>query len=438
MTDVKQAATATVRSRWLPLYLGLVVAFSAAVGAVAWLLLPQPELGPLLLLCLMGVVSFQIRGADPGMKVSFSFVSIILVASAALVGVFGAWVVGSVSLLIDRRQPRWSATMFNGAMTGLLGAAAGLTYRELGGAEGAGMLGMNTAALGIHVGLPLLAADVVACLVNAVLLSGVMHLDTGVPFGIQVRRVVSGTGVAYVGYGVIGLLFVILWFPGGLGAFSALLVVAPLLAARWAFIQYGEELRSHERTVDTLVTALGTKEPSAVDRSHRVANFAEWIAEEMGLAPGQIGTVRYAATLHEIGHLALPTRLLRRAAGSLNQGERRAIEGHCIVGARMIEGIDFLEDARSGIQHQCERFDGSGRPDALRGTAIPVAARVVAVAAAIDEVLREPEAAVVSVSDMEKALRSDPGRFDPEVVDAALAALDKHRWPASLPVEVAS
>ena len=67
--------------------------------------------------------------------------------------------------------------------------------------------------------------------------------------------------MAYVGYGMIGLLFVILWFPAGLGAFSALLVLAPLLAARWAFIQYGEELRSHERTVDTLVTALGTKEP---------------------------------------------------------------------------------------------------------------------------------------------------------------------------------
>lgn len=438
MTDVKKAATATVRSRWLPFYLALVVTFSVATGVVSWVTLPQPALGPLLLLSLMGVVSFHTRGADPGVKIGFSFISIILVASAALVGVFGAWVVGTVSVLVDRRQPRLSATMFNAAMSGLLGVAAASTYRALGGATGTAMVGMNSVELGLRVGLPLFAADVVACVVNALLLAGVMHLDSGVPLALQVRRVLSGTGVAYVGYGVIGLLFVILWFPAGLGAFSAILVLAPLLAARWAFIQYGEELRSHERTVDTLVTALGTKEPAAVEHSRRTADLAEWIAEELGLAPAQIGTVRYTATLHEIGHLGVPTRLLRRAPGSLNPRERRVIEGHCIIGAHMIEGIDFLEDASSGIRHQCERFDGTGRPDGLGGAAIPIAARVVAVAAAIEDVLREPEVGVVPRSDVETALRSDIGRFDPEVVDAALVALDKHRWSASSTAEVVS
>ena len=439
MTDVSQAATATVRSRWLPAYLALVVATSIATGVVSWLVLPRPELGPLLLLCLMGIVSFQIREPDVGLRISFSFLSIILVASAAIVGVFGAWVVGSVSMLIDRRQPRWTATMFNAAMCGLLGAAAALTYRLLGGAEGSGMTHMSTAELGLHVGLPLLAADVVGCLVNASLISGVLHLDQGIPFGVQLRRVLSGSGVAYVGYGIIGLLFVILWFPAGLDAFSALLVLAPLLAARWAFIQYGEELRSHERTIDTLVTALGTKEPAAVDRSRRAAVLAEWIAEELGLPPGQIGTVRYAATLHEIGHLGVATRLLRRSPSSLSPTERRVIDGHCVVGARMIEGIDFLEDARSGIRHQHERFDGTGRPDGRAGHDIPVAARIVAVTTAIDDVVRDPGAApVLSIADVAGRLRADPGRFDPDVVTAAVVALDKHGWPASAPAEVAS
>jgi HD-GYP domain-containing protein (c-di-GMP phosphodiesterase class II) len=436
---VSQAATATVRSRWLPAYLAAVVATSLAIGALSWLLLPQPKLGPLLLLCLMGIVSFQIREPDVGLRISFSFLSIILVASAAIVGVSGAWMVGAVSMLIDRRQPRWSATMFNAAMSGLLGAAAALTYRLLGGVEGAGMVGMDTFELGRHVGLPLLVADVVACLVNAVLLSGVIHFDKGIPFGIQLRRVLSGSGVAYVGYGVIGLLFVILWFPAGLGAFSALLVLAPLLAARWAFIQYGEELRSHERTVDTLVTALGTKEPMAVDRSRRAAVLAEWIAEELGLTPSQIVTVRYAATLHEIGHLGVATRLLRRDPASLSPTERRVIDGHCVVGARMIDGIDFLEDARSGIRHQYERFDGGGRPDGRVGQAIPIAARIVAVTTAIDGALHDPDAGPsMPVAALARRLRSDPGRFDPEVVAAAVVALDKHGWPVFAPAEVAS
>ena len=421
MTDVSKTAAATVRSRWLPGYLALVVAASVAVGVLSWLLLPRPAVGPLVLLCIMGLVSYQIREADVGLRISFAFLSIILVASAAIVGVFGAWVVGSLSMLIDRRQPRWTATMFNAAMSGLLGAAGALTYRMLGGAPGDDMTHMSAAELATQVGLPLLAADVVGCLVNAGLLSGVIHLDQGTPFGIQVRRVLSGSGLAYIGYGIIGLLFVILWFPAGLGAFSALLVMAPLLAARWAFIQYGEELRSHERTIDTLVTALGTKEPPAVERSRRAAAHAAWVAEELGLTPGQIGTVRYAATLHEIGHLGVATRLLRRPEDSLTLAERRAIDRHCVMGARMIEGIDFLEDARSGIRHQHERFDGSGRPDGLAGENIPVAARIVAVVTAVESVMHDLEGGrMVSIADVTRRLRSDPGRVAPHVVAAPL------------------
>ena len=439
MNDVSKATPVTVRSQWLPAYLGLVLALSLATGALAWLQLPRPELGPVLLLCLMGILSFQIRELDVGLRIGFSFLSIILVASAAISGVFGAWVVGFVSMLVDRNQRRWSATMFNAAMSGLLGAAGAMTYALLGGVEGEGMLGMDTAELAGTVGLPLLAADIVACLVNAVLLSGVIHLDQRVPFGVQLRRVLTGSGVAYIGYGIIGLLFVIMWFPAGLGAFSALLIMAPLLAARWAFIQYGEELRSHERTIDTLVTALGTKEPAAVDRSHRAAALAEWVAEELGLPPGQIGTVRYAATLHQIGHLGVATRLLRRPLESLSPAERRVLDRHCVMGARMIEGIDFLEDARSGIRHQHERFDGAGRPDGLAGDDIPVAARIVAVVAAVERSLRDPVAGQPpAVGDIARQLRLDPGRFDPEVVAATIVALDKHGIPARSASEVSS
>jgi HD-GYP domain-containing protein (c-di-GMP phosphodiesterase class II) len=156
------------------------------------------------------------------------------------------------------------------------------------------------------------------------------------------------------------------------------------------------------------------------------------VAEELGLPPGQIGTVRYAATLHEIGHLGVATRLLRRPVESLTPAERRIIDRHCVMGARMIEGIDFLEDARSGIRHQHERFDGSGRPDGLEGDGIPVAARIVAVVTAVEDVMHTLEGGrPVSVADVMRRLRSDPGRFDPDVVSATVVVLDKHGWPAT-------
>jgi HD-GYP domain-containing protein (c-di-GMP phosphodiesterase class II) len=431
-------SAATTRSRWLPGYLAAVVLVSVLTGVLAWFTTGPPDVGPLLLLCLMGLVSFQVREPDVGLKISFSFLSIILVASAAIVGTFGAWVVGTVSMVVDRRQRRWSATMFNAAMSGFVGAASAQVYALLGGREGKSTVGLPPAELATAIGWPLLAADVAACLVNAALLSGVIHLDQGIPFWIQLRRVLSGSGLAYIGYGVIGLLFVILWFPAGLGPFSALLVMAPLLAARWAFIQYGEELRSHERTVDTLVTALGTKEPAAVDRSRRAATLAEWIAEELALPPGQIGTIRYAATLHEIGHLGVPTRLLRRPAEALTESEQRIVARHCVTGARMIEGIDFLEDARSGVRHQQERFDGHGRPDGLTGADIPIAARVLAVVTSVEALTSDPGRPADTSAELYRRLTADEGRFDPAVVAAAWAALEKHGLPTAVGTAAAS
>src|SRR3954451_11408182 len=112
---VTKVPAASSRSPWLPAYLATVVVGSLVIGAILWFTASRPDPGPLILLCLMGILSFQIREPDVGLRVSFSFLSIILVSSATIVGTLGAWVVASVSMLIDRRQPRWTATMFNAA-----------------------------------------------------------------------------------------------------------------------------------------------------------------------------------------------------------------------------------------------------------------------------------------------------------------------------------
>jgi len=420
-------------SRLLPYYIAFVVVLALALGVVSWVFGRHPDPAPLVLLVAMGILSFNLREPDVTSRIGFSFLSIILLASGAILGPFGAWFVGMVSVVVDRdRKTRWFQNLFNVAMNGIIGAAGAWAYVLSSGAENLDEVA-GLANLTIEVGLPLMVADVVQCITNAVLLSGVIHLYQRVPFGVIVRRVLVSSGVAYVGYGIIGFLFVILWFPADLGAFGAALIIAPLLAARWAFIQYGEELRSHERTVDTLVTALGTKEPSAVARSRRAAQLAEWLAEELGLGPHQIGTVRYAATLHEIGHLGVPTRLLRRPSESLTEAERRVVARHCVMGARMIEGIDFLEEARSGIRHQQERYDGNGRPDGLCGNDIPVAARIVSVVTAVEDLATGPfDHSSVPAAELLRPLHRDPGRFDPAVVTATRAALEKHGWQAAV------
>ena len=410
-------------------FIVLTVAASIAIGVYTYREYGLPDLGPLVILAAMGTLSYRLREPDVGSRTAFSFNSIILLAAGVIVGPFGAWLVGLVSMATDRGRLRWAQTIFNVAMTGVIGAVGALAYLFAGGERDlASMSGAITITR--EVGIPILVADVVGCLTNAVFLAGVIHFYQGVPFTVMVRRVLSGSGWAYVGYGIIGFLFVVLWFPADLGPFSAVLILAPLLAARWAFIQYGDELRSHRRTLDTLVTALGKKEPAAVERSRRTATLAEWLAEDLGLGPHQIGTVRQAGTLHEIGHLAVPTRTLRRPVEDLSPQELRMLAAHGVVGARMIEGIDFLDEARSGIRHQHAYFDDRGGPGSLSGTDIPLSARVVSVAACFTA-LTQPDGDGQPMTPEQglQFLDADSGRFDPAVLASLRSVLAKHEWP---------
>ena len=103
----------------------------------------------------------------------------------------------------------------------------------------------------------------------------------------------------------------------------------------------------------------------------------------------------------------------------------------------MIEGIDFLDEARSGIRHQHAYFDGRGGPSTLGGTDIPLSARIVAVAACFTA-LTQPQGNGEAVTPEQgiQLLDADSGRFDPAVLASLRSVLTKHDWPP--PDEAAS
>jgi HD-GYP domain-containing protein (c-di-GMP phosphodiesterase class II) len=103
---------------------------------------------------------------------------------------------------------------------------------------------------------------------------------------------------------------------------------------------------------------------------------------------------------------------------------------HGVVGARMIEGIDFLDEARSGIRHQHEYFDGRGSPAALGGNAIPLSARIVAVAACFTALTqRDEDGQAMTPEQGLQLIDADSGRFDPAVLASLRSVLTKHGWP---------
>ena len=203
--------------------------------------------------------------------------------------------------------------IFNSGMFALQGVVGGWVYILLRGPTPLADL-HGPGELLLWVGLPLMAADVAQMLVNAVLLSGVVRLSSGVPPRRFIVQILSNSGIAYIGYGFIGFLFVVLWLPADVGAFSAVLILAPLMVARWAFVQFGEEQRAHERAFSALVTAVETKDPFARGHSARIAQLAEWMAAPLAMGAQEAQALRFSAMLHDVGKVGVPTRVLRLGA----------------------------------------------------------------------------------------------------------------------------
>ena len=407
----------------------VVFSSSLALLAISWVWAGPPhDVVALGILAVLGIASWTLRETSVGQRVQISFTSIVMLAAAVLVGPVGAGIVGIVSTLVALGPDKPIVRVFNIGMFGWMATVGAVVYRLAGGAPHAdGVAG--AAQLLLRVGLPLILADVAQCLTNAVALSLVMRVANGVPVRMHAWKLLSTMGPAYIGYGVIGFLYVVLWVPARVGWFSSVLVLAPLFVARWAFVQYGEEFRAHERTLRALVTAVETKDPHNAGHSERVAKLSEWLAEAIGLGHKEIQEIRTSGMLHDIGKVGVPTRLLRPRR-DLNDEELAVFADHAHDGVDLVRGIDFLEGSVDGIAHHHERWDGGGYPDGLAGQAIPLVARIVAVADTFDALTttRAYRAAFTVDQAHAEVERRAGTQFDPQIVEALGRVLVRHDW----------
>jgi putative nucleotidyltransferase with HDIG domain len=386
------------------------------------------DLVTLAVLSVLGVVGAASQEHNVGGRIGFSFASIILLAAVALTGPFGAAIVGAATYLLVVNKQRPEVGVFNIGMTSAIGAAGGFVYLMAGGSTRVSDV-RGLGPLALHVGLPMMLADVAICLLNAVILAGIVRLTQGTPMRRFVLGMLGTSGPAYIGYGLIGFLFVILWVPAGVGPASAVLILAPLFVARWAFVQYGDEQRAHERTLSALVAAVETKDLYTRGHSERVASLCDLMAGSLALSHQDTEALRFAGILHDIGKLAIPTRVLRKA-DQLSGEDLASIATHAARGVEMIRDIEFLGASTEAILHHHERTDGTGYPSGMRGDEIPLLARIIAVADAFDSLTTSHfhrEALTVEQALTELHLRAGT-QLDPLVVGALERVLVRHVW----------
>jgi putative nucleotidyltransferase with HDIG domain len=183
--------------------------------------------------------------------------------------------------------------------------------------------------------------------------------------------------------------------------------------------------RSYRTTLEALATALDTRDSETLGHSLRVAAYTVAVARRMGVGEPDLTDIYRGALLHDVGKIGVPDAILRKP-GRLTPEEWNEMRRHPELGYRILEGVDFLERAREIVLSHQERFDGQGYPRGLRGTDIPLGARIFAVVDTMDAMTSDrPYRKARSYDEARAEIRRHSGtQFDPEVVRTFLAIGD--------------
>ena len=181
-----------------------------------------------------------------------------------------------------------------------------------------------------------------------------------------------------------------------------------------------EKRQGYESILLAYDSALSLKDTYTGGHGRRVAHYTRLIAGAMGLPEAEVDSIGQAALLHDLGKIGIPDRILIKPE-RLTREEFAVVQKHPAAGADILRTIAPLRRHAKAVRHHHERFDGSGYPDGLRGTDIPVAARIIAVADAFDALgsNRSYRRGVSAEQALDIIAQAGGSHFDPEIVAAA-------------------
>lgn len=178
------------------------------------------------------------------------------------------------------------------------------------------------------------------------------------------------------------------------------------------------------QTMRTFAGMIDAKDPYTKGHSARVSIYAQELGKRLGMNKDEIRNLGYIALMHDCGKIGVPDNVLTKPA-KLDAEERKIVEEHTTRGGYVLENFTAIEGIRDGALYHHERYDGKGYPTGLKGSDIPLCARIICVADAYDAMNsdrcyrpRMPREKIV------KELDDNAGKqFDPDVVAHMLSML---------------
>jgi diguanylate cyclase (GGDEF)-like protein/putative nucleotidyltransferase with HDIG domain len=415
------------------------------------------------LIGLLAVIALVAGGQALSLELDGGTISVSAVgalAGAALFGFQAALPLAIAIAAVDwsaRRTPAYQL-MFNVGALSLASLAAAAVFQ--GGGNGGTIDTLVTAAAG-------LAAGGIYFVVNTGLLAGAMALEGHDSWRRLWTERFSWLLPHYVAFGAVGGAIALAY--GAIGLIGLAVFVLPLLLMRKTMAAYlghteksTKKLREAAETIhnqnvsleqanrllkerstaamQSLSATVDARDAYTAGHSRRVQQLALAIGRELGLSQAELDLLGHAALFHDIGKLAIPDAILLKPS-RLSSDEWSLMQRHAEEGARIIDRLGFLGDAVPAIRHHHERWDGAGYPDGLAGEEIPLGARIIHVADALDSMLTNRIYKVARPADeaLEELRRGGGSQFCPRCVGALERLLGNERErPSKPPLAAAS
>jgi putative nucleotidyltransferase with HDIG domain len=173
--------------------------------------------------------------------------------------------------------------------------------------------------------------------------------------------------------------------------------------------------------------ALEARDQYTAGHSRRVMEYSRSVGQRMKLAKQDIEDLKRSALLHDIGKIGVPDMVLKKQT-KLTDEEYAIIKSHPETGAAILKYIKSFKDLVPAVYHHHERFDGEGYPDGVKGTAIPMHARIIAIADTFDAMTssRPYRKKALSFRTALSELERNKGvQFDPDIADIFIDILQE-------------